>query len=245
MFIQAGIQRVQILRHKIVGSTNEEALALAAMGCPEWTVVVADEQTSGRGRRGKYWNSPPGGLWFSVVLRPNIRSENLPLIQFFVANSARRLLERAARKRVGVKWPNDLILEGLKVGGILVEGRMVGTKIEFAVVGVGINLNVDSSSLPKGAASLSSIIGRPLDRDAILDGFLEDLEVSYPDIQDKEKILQEWWQNCVHKLTQVTVICPEGSISGISTGISPSGHLDVVTSKGNTVEISEGTMLSS
>lgn len=230
------------VRHKRVGSTNAEALKLAENGCLEWTVVVADEQTAGRGRSGKFWDSPRGGLWCSIVLRPNITSVNLPVIQFFVANSARRALERAIGTRVRVKWPNDLILDGLKVGGILVEGRLVGARIEFAVAGVGINLNVHSSSLMQGATSTFNITGRPFNRDVILATLLEDLESSYPDIHNKEKILREWWENCVHRSKPVTVVRSEGSISGISTGISPSGCLSVKTSKGNTLEIPEGSL---
>jgi BirA family transcriptional regulator, biotin operon repressor / biotin---[acetyl-CoA-carboxylase] ligase len=233
---------MQILRHKRVGSTNTEALTLAAKGCLEWTIVVADEQTAGRGRSGKFWDSPSGGLWCSIVLRPNITSGNLPLIQFFVANSARRVLEREIGTRVGVKWPNDLIVKGLKVGGILVEGRLVGTRIEFAVAGVGINLNVQSSSLPQGATSTFNITGRLLNRDVVLDALLEDLESSYFGIHDKERIFGDWWENCVHRSKPVTVVRSEGSISGISTGISPSGYLNVKTSKGDTLEISEGSI---
>jgi BirA family biotin operon repressor/biotin-[acetyl-CoA-carboxylase] ligase len=233
---------MQILRHKRVGSTNEEALTLAAKGCLEWTIVVADEQTAGRGRSGKFWDSPLGGLWCSIVLRPNISSGSLPVIQFLVANSARRTLERAIGTRVGVKWPNDLILEGLKVGGILVEGRLVGTRIEFAVVGVGINLNAQSSLLPQGATSTFSITGRLLRRDVVLDSLLEDLKSSYSDIHNKDKIFRDWWENCVHRLEPVTVVRSEGSVSGISTGISPSGYLNLMTSKGDKLEIPEGSV---
>jgi BirA family transcriptional regulator, biotin operon repressor / biotin---[acetyl-CoA-carboxylase] ligase len=234
---------MQIISRKRVGSTNAEALALATKGCLEWTIVVADEQTAGRGRNGKFWDSPPGGLWCSVVLRPNIASGTLPLIQFFVANSARRVLERAIGTRVTVKWPNDLIVKGLKVGGILVEARLVDTRIEFAVAGVGINLNVQSSSLPQGATSTFKITGRLLNRDAVLDALLEDLESSYSEIHNKEKIFQDWWENCVHRSKPVTVVRSEGSIAGISTGISTSGYLNVKTSKGNTLEIPEGSVL--
>jgi BirA family biotin operon repressor/biotin-[acetyl-CoA-carboxylase] ligase len=233
---------MQIISRKRVGSTNAEALALANKGCLEWTIVVADEQTAGRGRNGKFWDSPSGGLWCSVVLRPNIASGTLPLIQFFVANSARRVLEQAIGTRVGVKWPNDLIVKGLKVGGILVEARLVDTRIEFAVAGVGINLNVQSSSLPQGATSTFNITGRLLNRDAVLDGLLEDLESSYSEIHNKERIFQDWWENCVHRFEPVTVVRSEGSVSGISTGISTSGCLIVKTSEGDTLEIPEGSL---
>jgi BirA family biotin operon repressor/biotin-[acetyl-CoA-carboxylase] ligase len=235
---------VQILRHKTIGSTNAEALALAEKDCPEWTVVLADEQTSGRGRSGKYWHSPPGGLWFSVVLRPNIPSESLPLIQFYAANSTRRVLELSVGRPVGVKWPNDLILGGLKLGGILVEAKLVGTRIDFAVVGTGINLNVEPSSLPKSATSTFKATGRTLSRDIMLEALLEELQSSYDDLNDKEKIFREWWEHCMHRFRPVTVARPEGAISGVSTGIGPDGQLLVKTSTRDVLEIPEGTILS-
>lgn len=234
---------MQILRHKTIGSTNAEALALAEKDFPEWTVVLADEQTSGRGRSGKYWHSPAGGLWFSVVLRPTIPTESLPLIQFYAANSIRRVLEQASGKQTSVKWPNDLILGGLKLGGILVEAKLVSTRIDFAVVGTGINLNVESSSLPKNATSTFKVTGRALDRDAMLGALLEELQSSYPDLDDKEKIIREWWEHCVHRLKPVTVVRPEGAISGVSTGIGPAGQLLIKTSVRAMLEITEGTIL--
>lgn len=234
---------MQILRHKTIGSTNAEALALAENDCPEWTVVVADEQTSGRGRSGKYWHSPPGGLWFSVVLRPNIPRESLHLIQFYAANSTRRVLEQTSGRPVGVKWPNDLILVGLKIGGILVEAKLVGTEIDFAVIGAGVNLNVEPSSVPKSATSTFKATGRTLDRDTILEALLEELQSSYPDLNDEGKIIEEWWEHCVHRLKPVTVIRPEGAVSGVSTGIGPGGQLLVKTSTRGVLEIPEGTIL--
>jgi len=235
---------VQILHHNIIGSTNTEAKTLAEKGCPEWTVVVANEQTSGRGRTGKHWHSPPGGLWLSVVLRPNIPIPSLPLIQFYAANSARRFLERTIGERIGVKWPNDLILGGLKLGGILVEARLVGRRIDFAVVGVGINLNIVPSLLPPGATSTFKVTKRVLDQDVMMEALLEELRSSYPKLHDKQQIFREWWDHCVHQLKPVTVVGPEGPISGVSTGIGPSGELLVTTPKGNTQEIAEGTILS-
>jgi len=236
---------MQILRRKTVGSTNAEALVLADRDCLEWTVLVADEQTSGRGRSGNYWHSPSGGLWLSVVLRPNLTAENLALIQFFAANSARRVLKRSTGKRIGVKWPNDLILDSLKLGGILVEARLVSSKIAYAVVGIGLNLNIESSSLPKNATSTFEATGHLLDQESLMVALLEELHSSYSDLYEKDKILPEWWQHCVHRMKQVTVVRHREQISGVSTGLGHCGELLIKTSSGETLELTEGTILRS
>ena len=144
-----------------------------------------------------------------------------------------------------MKWPNDLILGGLKLGGILVEARLLGRRIDFAVVGVGINLNVGPSSLPPGATSTFKVTKRVLDQDVMMEALLEELRSSYPKLHDKQQILQEWWDHCVHHLKPVTVVGPNGPISGVSTGMGPSGELLVTTPNGDTQEIAEGTILSS
>jgi biotin-(acetyl-CoA carboxylase) ligase len=111
------------------------------------------------------------------------------------------------------------------------------------VVGTGINLNVEPSSLPKSATSTFKATGRILGRDIMLEALLEELQSSYDDLNDKEKIFREWWEHCVHRSKPVAVIRPEGAISGISTGIGPDGQLLVKTSSRDVLEIPEGTIL--
>ena len=134
--------------HDVLGSTQEEAHRLAALGAPHGTAVASRVQTGGRGTRGRQWFSPAGGLWLSVVCRPGegAAAEAAGLrVGLAVADLLERLLP--ASSRVGVKWPNDLLLGDHKVGGILAEARWQGDTVAWIVVGVGINV---ANELPTG-----------------------------------------------------------------------------------------------
>ncbi|HEB02620.1 MAG TPA: biotin--[acetyl-CoA-carboxylase] ligase [Nitrospirae bacterium] len=123
-------------------STNDHAMALAKDGAPSGTLVAADAQTAGRGRLGREWVSPPGlNLYFSIILRPELSSRAIPLITLMCAVEAAGALRNVTGAEVKLKWPNDLLLDGRKLGGILVESHMKGTSTEFAVAGIGINVN--------------------------------------------------------------------------------------------------------
>ncbi len=132
---------MSIIRYKRVTSTSDKAKLLAANGAPEWTVVVAEVQTSGRGRAGKRWESRKGGLWFSVILRPRLSVGSISLLQFLASNATMRALTGKPGLRVWTKWPNDLIVETGKLAGILVDSRSKGDSVSFAVVGIGLNVN--------------------------------------------------------------------------------------------------------
>ena len=155
-------------RHHSVDSTNALALARASAGCDAGLVVVAAEQTAGRGRRTNAWFSPPGGLWFTVVLRP-ARLEGLSLIAGLAVGRALVDVDWC------LHWPNDLYCGARKLGGILVETRLVGERVDFALVGIG--LNVNNANFPEGlaATSLAQEVGRPFDLDVVLETVLDSL----------------------------------------------------------------------
>ncbi|HZD12297.1 MAG TPA: biotin--[acetyl-CoA-carboxylase] ligase [Candidatus Binatus sp.] len=230
---------VDILYYKSIASTNGEAYLLAMKDCADWTVVVAEEQSAGRGRKGKQWVSPKGGLWFSIVLRPSVSPGLVSVLQYFASNSARRVLEEYVA--VGVKWPNDLMLGRLKVGGILVESRFVRNELSFAVVGIGINLNIPATSLPTGATSLQVSTGRQFDKEAVLENILKSLQLAYHDLSKPWAIFDEWWTHCVHRSGQVSIESPEGSIVGTCIGLDPKGRLRLRSPEGELL-VSEGTL---
>jgi BirA family biotin operon repressor/biotin-[acetyl-CoA-carboxylase] ligase len=156
-------------------STNELAAALASAGAPEGTVLTADEQSAGRGRSGRRWHSVPGkSLTFSIILRPRRTGGGITSL---VSLAAARALDRVCGP-VALKWPNDLYLDGRKLGGILAEAR--GAHV---VVGVGINVNERTDDFPAGiaaeAVSLRMRTGADLDRGAILASILERFEAVY------------------------------------------------------------------
>ena len=142
---------MKIIRYKRISSTNTTAKTLAEKRAAEWTVVTAEVQTQGRGRSGRSWKSPKGGLWFSPIIRPKIPIDRIPLLQFWVANALRKGIEEVYGVQSEVKWPNDLVVNWKKLAGILIETKISGPELIYAVVGVGLNVNLTAEELPAGA----------------------------------------------------------------------------------------------
>jgi BirA family biotin operon repressor/biotin-[acetyl-CoA-carboxylase] ligase len=207
-----------------VDSTNDVARTLAEGGAPEGTVVLAREQTAGRGRLGRPWVSPPGGIWMSVVLRPIAAPHEVPRLSLAVGVAASRAVERACGLSVGLRWPNDLVVARRKVGGILVEA---GPDALWVVVGVGINANVPAAELPEGATSLLEVKGSPVDRAALLQALLGELEILYEMFRGHDwATLLEWWRSRSTTLgRRVRVHVPSGVYEGVAEDVDEDGAL--------------------
>jgi BirA family transcriptional regulator, biotin operon repressor / biotin---[acetyl-CoA-carboxylase] ligase len=145
----------RVFRFPAVGSTMDLVHELAAQGAEQGTVVVAGEQTSGRGSRGRVWRSPPGGLWLSILYRPSDPA-GVELLGLRVGLAVAEALETVASEiRLALKWPNDLMLNHRKLGGILCEARWQGEALAWIAVGVGLNVtNEVPAELAPGAARL-------------------------------------------------------------------------------------------
>jgi BirA family biotin operon repressor/biotin-[acetyl-CoA-carboxylase] ligase len=171
--------RFTIIRGGAVPSTNDAAKALARAGAPAGTVVTADAQTSGRGTKGRAWDSPPGlGLYASIVLQPP--AEALALLPLAAGLAARAAVERSAGVEARLRWPNDLEWEGRKLGGILCESGFTGAVLDFSVVGIGINVGQAKDDFPAElrdrAVSLRMAAGRSVDVEAVLGALLPALD---------------------------------------------------------------------
>ncbi len=217
--------------HDAVTSTNDLARQLAEAGAAEGTAVLAREQLAGRGREGRPWVSPRGGLWMSVVFRPVLPVADWPLLGFMLAVSACAAIDAATGLRTGVKWPNDLMLRSRKLGGVLVEATPA-----YAVGGVGINANVDPDAfdpaIQKTATSLQAIAERPVDLNRLAAAMLLTIEQNYPRlIADKTWILDEWRRRSVALGRQVQVVGAT-TVDGVVEGIDASGALLVRTADG-------------
>ncbi len=176
-----GAVRVRLAR---TGSTNTVALDRARRGAAEGLVVTAEEQTRGRGRRGRTWHSPRGaGLWFSVLLRPERPVVVAQALTFLGAVAVARAVRARLKLPVALKWPNDLLLEGRKVGGVLTECSIEGGTIRHAVIGVGINVNLPRAAFPEDlrsvATSLSAEAGRRVARVGLLARILAEMDARY------------------------------------------------------------------
>lgn len=182
----------RIVRLDETGSTNDDAKQLARAGAPEGTVVVAERQTAGRGRRGRSWITPPGtALTFSVVLRPDIAPTQVPLLVFLAAAAVRQAAEEVLEEAAGgapgpdvlIKWPNDVVVENRKLCGILVETNADRDQVHWCIVGIGVNVNQQADEFPpdlrQQATSLRQLAGGPVDKDALLSRILSGLASLY------------------------------------------------------------------
>lgn len=212
-----------------IESTNDTAKVLAEQGAPEGTVVIASEQSAGRGRLGRAWASPPGGLWLSVILRPRLPAAQWPRLAFAVSVAVARALERTLNVPAQVKWPNDLVLDGRKLGGVLLEAAG-----GYVVVGIGLNVNVCISTLPADlapvATSLEEHLGRPVDLVGVTQAILRDLEDAYHVALDDPRALMEQWRVRSITLGQHVQVVGAGALfEGVAEGVDDDGALLVRT----------------
>src|SRR5216683_4171006 len=236
------VASLKIVHYRRLRSTNTTAYRLAQQSAPEWTVVVADVQTKGRGRGRKKWESPKGGLWFSILLRPNVPSPKLRSLQFLAAVAARQALEDETGLVVKVKWPNDLVLENAKLGGILIESQTLADSISFAILGIGLNINQSKAQLPPEAISLRLVSGKQYDLRLLLRAILDQMRSSYDDLDNPSKIMEDWWRNCVHRPLRVQVTISKETVTGVSRAIDEDGSLIIETDDREIRKVSEGSL---
>jgi BirA family biotin operon repressor/biotin-[acetyl-CoA-carboxylase] ligase len=247
--IAAGL-KVRLLKGPIhhfetLPSTNDLAKELAAGQAPEGTLVVAEGQSRGRGRLGREWRSPPGaGLYVSVLLRPPLPPSDLPQITLTAAVAVVRALKRATGLAPGIKWPNDLVLAGKKLGGILTEMETESDQIRHLVLGLGLNVNNREfpAEIKDLATSLALVTGRSFSRLAILKAWLEELESLYQLFLGREfaRILAEWKEYTVTLGHAVRVRQGPVEISGQALEVAPDGALLIETRTGEIVRVTSG-----
>lgn len=187
-----------ILFSREIGSTNERAKELARLGASEGTVVISETQAHGYGRNKRTWVSPEGGLWFSMILRPKLKPREAPKLTFIAGLAVAEILRELYALRAETKWPNDVMVNGRKVCGILSEMTMSGDRAGFVIVGIGVNANFNPEVLPKSirlvATTLENELGRSVQLEQLLKALLEKLETLY-DLFMKEgfnSILKKW-----------------------------------------------------
>ncbi len=222
------------LLHRLdeVGSTNDVAKELAQQGAAEGTAVVADCQTAGRGRLQRRWASPKGkGIYLSVILRPAIPVTRAPQLTMLAAVAVAQAIRRVTGLEARTKWPNDVMVGEKKVCGILTEVSAQGMNLNFAVVGIGLNVLTTPDDLPKDvrdeATSLAMELGQPVDRERVLQGVLQSLAEYYHRYRTEpfRSLLGEYKSLDIVLGNTVTVIDNQTQITGIAEDVDEFGTL--------------------
>ncbi len=220
------------------GSTNTDLWRMAEDGAPEWTVLAAGTQDAGRGRLGRTWTSLPGeSLLVSVLLRPRIEPPDAPLVSLAAAVAMAEAC-RGAGIDVGCKWPNDLLADGRKLGGILPEASVQGPSLSFVVLGTGVNLSqADGDFPPELRAQATSVAreGGDPDPGPILERYLRRLEDLYGEHGRDliARVLEPYRAACVTLGHRVRAITTTGTIvDGVARDVGPAGELIVETAGG-------------
>jgi BirA family biotin operon repressor/biotin-[acetyl-CoA-carboxylase] ligase len=234
-----------ILRYlPLTNSTNDDAQALARAGCPDRTIVLADEQRAGRGRLGRTWTAPPGRtLLFSIVFRRTITPIYLTaLCSVSIAEAIRGLTGFQAT----IKWPNDVMMGDRKVCGILAEA-IWQQQPQITVVGIGLNVNVDpvADGLPPTATSLSQQIGYSVARDVVLRTILQRLDYHLARSDGRlDGYIRPYWEALLWRQHQAVRIDRDGTVlHGSVEGLAESGALRVRQPDGSLAEIAVGDVL--
>ncbi|MEX2237036.1 MAG: biotin--[acetyl-CoA-carboxylase] ligase [Dehalococcoidia bacterium] len=225
-------------------STQDVARRRAQGGAAEGLLVVADQQTAGRGRQGRRWVSPPGtNLYFTLVLRP--RASELATIAMACPLAVVEGIEAITALKAGIKWPNDVLVNGKKIGGILVDSELEGERVHHALAGIGVNVNFDPRSQPEIAEIATSVMaasGQKASREELLAAILGRLEAYYLSSTAND-VFDAWSQRLVHMGDDVTVHSSSGElVSGRAESVNADGSLVLLKRDGERVTLPSGQM---
>jgi BirA family biotin operon repressor/biotin-[acetyl-CoA-carboxylase] ligase len=231
-------------------STNDVVEKLARDGVKEGFVVFAESQTKGRGRLGRVWQSPTHkGLWFSVLLRPNLRPQETTQLTVISATSLRRAIKTVTGLNAEIKWPNDLLLRGKKVAGILTELSAEVDRVRHIIIGIGVDVNQDANEFPgelrQIATSLKLEAGEEISRAELATEMLRELDADYARICAGKfpEVADEWEAACVTIGRNVTVHVGDRKFRGRAESLDDDGALLVRTEHGHLERIIGGDVI--
>ncbi len=218
-----------------VASTMDVAMQWVTKGACEGTLVLAETQTKGRGRLGRVWSSPKyKGIYLSLILKPKILPSEAPIFTLMVAVSICEAIKEAAELEARIKWPNDILIQNKKVGGILTELDAEMDEVRFLVIGIGLNVNNDKASLVLGATSLKEQKKEEINRVVVLQEMLRRIEANYLAFQkDGPRVILEKWRDFNITLgKRVRVSFHQEHIEGEAVDIDIDGALLVRNNSG-------------
>ncbi|OGF47314.1 MAG: biotin--[acetyl-CoA-carboxylase] ligase [Candidatus Firestonebacteria bacterium RIFOXYC2_FULL_39_67] len=229
------------------GSTNEIAIKLAEGKVSEGAVVIAEKQTAGKGRLGRKWISPSGsGLWFSIILKPKINPQHSAKLTFISGLAVLDAIKSVTGLKAGLKWPNDVLVNGKKVCGILTEIKAGPDVINYQVIGIGVNVNLNENAfeglLKNSATSLSVEAGKEVSRLKLLKEILKNIETGYELFKKEgfEPFLSRWKEHSVTLNNKVKVKGLLESFEGIALDIDDDCALILRLSSGEKKRVLSG-----
>lgn len=225
-----------------IGSTNDEARRLAGGGGQEGLIVVAEEQTAGRGRAGRKWITPAGAaIAFSLILRPNLPASRAARLTMLAGVAACEAIEHVTGLRADLKWPNDVLISGRKVAGILTESAVLGDALEYAILGLGMNVSFapPAAEVDFPATSLQAEAGRAVDRLKLLRAILASLAAHYPSLLD-DSLFDHWRARLALMGEPVVARTESGDQRGRMEGVDPDGALIFRRDSGETLRLTAG-----
>lgn len=227
-----------------VDSTNELAKRLAARRVPEGTLVMAEEQRAGKGRRGRRWLAQPGtSLLMSYVFYPQLAPREATRLTMAASWAAAEAIQQVSGLEVRLKWPNDILVKGKKAGGVLTEAGITGEYLDYAVVGVGINVNArmaDFPDLADSAISLMEARGSPVSRLELLWAFATHWEEGYGSARDCGGIQSKWAARLETLGKLVAIDVGNRTISGLAEAVDENGALQLRTADDSRILITIG-----
>lgn len=237
----------QIRVFRETSSTNQLVDQMGLAGEPEGLVIFAEAQSQGRGRLGRKWISPANkGLWFSVLLRPSLRPPQMTQLTVIAATALARAIRKTTSLAPEIKWPNDILINGKKVAGVLTEMSAEPDRVLHAVIGIGLDVNLDESDFPNELKSMATSLQleyrKPILRSSIAVNLLKALDEDYIRIQNGQfkAVSEEWESQCITLQKRVRIHQMDRIIDGYAESLDSEGALMVRTATGHLERITGG-----
>jgi BirA family biotin operon repressor/biotin-[acetyl-CoA-carboxylase] ligase len=231
----------KVIAYPSLTSTNDIAKLEAKKGAREGTVVVTEEQTAGRGRLKRAWLSPKGSIALSIILHPT--PARLPSLIMVASLAVVHCIEKVSGLEAQIKWPNDVLVNGKKVCGILIESDVRGNAVDYAVIGIGLNVNLNTADFPEIAVTATSIsqeLGEKISRREMIRCLLVEVENLYLALPEGDSVFREWRERLVTLGKEVNINSGKASYKGIAESVASDGSLFLRQPDGNLIKIVAG-----
>jgi BirA family biotin operon repressor/biotin-[acetyl-CoA-carboxylase] ligase len=230
-----------LVYYPTLASTMDTARQEGLNGAPNGTVILAGEQTKGRGRLKREWLSPAGNIALSIILYPNVK--DLPYLIMIASLAAVKSMETVTGFKAGIKWPNDVLIEGKKAAGILIENELKGNRAVYSIIGIGINVDLKAGEYPEIADTATSLQTQSSPEDLsikLITSLLTEFEILYVQLPDGKLIFNDWRDRLITLGQKVTATSSNQIITGTAESVDESGALTIRQPDGTLATVVSG-----